>query len=217
VKQYQALLYNVYEDTLRAAFPVASSHLVQEWDLLIRAFMSSGRATDPQLWAMPLSFADWFAQDKAGEFAEKPFLPDLLYFEWREIEIENMEDGEVLPYRSDGNIEQDALVLNPDFVIEVLSYPVHKKITNEILTQQGNYYILIFRDHTDYDVHFVELSVAHALALSILEERPASVAKLSEKVTLQLQHADAQFVYQNLKLFFSHMLSSGFVLGFSSE
>ena len=44
---------------------------------------------------------------------QKPYLEDLLYFEWMEIEVHTMPDKPYPDYQSRGNIFMDRLALNP--------------------------------------------------------------------------------------------------------
>ena len=55
----------------------------------------------------------------------KPFLDDLLYFEWMEIEVHTMPDRPFPDYVKEGNVLEDRLAFNPEYEIIRMDYPVH--------------------------------------------------------------------------------------------
>ena len=90
---YRRLVFNVVKDSLEAAYPIAHSFINEkDWREMAYRFFSEHNCQTPQVWKLPFEFYEFAT---AGDFANKyniPFLNDLLYFEWLEIEVYMMED-----------------------------------------------------------------------------------------------------------------------------
>ena len=99
-----------------------------------------------------------------------PFLDDLLYFEWMEIEIHNMPDRPNPEFTDQGDLLNDRLVFNPEHEIIKLEYPVHMHPADTTPELKGDYYALIFRAPETGYVHFLDLSALNVYILSNLME-----------------------------------------------
>jgi hypothetical protein len=95
-----------------------------------------------------------------------PFLNDLLYFEWLEMEVHTMEDMEYPKARSEGDWMSERIALNPEHKLIPLTYPVHIVAPGkELEEKKGNYFLLIYRDKETGNVQFIDLSMFYTYIL----------------------------------------------------
>ncbi len=160
IDTYRSLVFNTVEDTLRRAYPITARALGSDrWSAFVNAFFSQYRSTSPELWRMPYGLYRFAQQSRWAERVSWPFLYDLLLFEWIEIEVYMMPDGDVPAIREMGDMWQERLVINPDHKLLKLSYPVFSVPPEAIVPEaKGEYFLLCFRHRESLDVHFIEIS-----------------------------------------------------------
>ena len=141
---YHRLVYNRFEDFIKTSFPLFSSFAGEELEPLIGEFLKLDH-TSPLLIDLGREFVEFFKETGTNLKESKPFLEDLLLYEWSEIEVFNAPD-------EDGPSEfswKDSYRLSVSSKLLHLRYPVHRAgelSPEEILKRQGDHYILLYRD-----------------------------------------------------------------------
>ncbi len=196
VQVYHDLVWGAFEDTLEKGYPLAfallgalpSAHAESAWLELIKAFVASAPKTSPLLWQMPAELVEFSHREQFAERFNTPWLDDLLRFEWMEIEVHMMPDGE-LPdkFRAYGESPDERLsgklVLNPDFQILVTEYPVFRSLEPHVLNTRGRYFVLGFRHRETCKVHFVELTPQLVVCVEWLAEEPRTLDSVFETLS----------------------------------
>ena len=212
---YRRLVRNVINNTLEQAFPITLDILDQkEWDKLVDDFLINHNAQTPQVWKLPKEFYDYVRDNTYDEKLERPYLNDLLYFEWIEIEIHTMPDQDIPAYTETGDMLRNQLIFTPEFRIIQLEYPVHLMAANESVNKKGKYYLLVFREKSTGSVNFLNLSV---LFVYLIEQM------LHEKKTLNEVLPDLQNLFgitnkqeatTKIKQFLDLLRKQKFLMGF---
>ncbi|MHB2149349.1 HvfC/BufC N-terminal domain-containing protein [Calditrichota bacterium LG25] len=214
---YRRLVRNIFSDTLRRAFPITVEILTSaEWDALLEAYMREARPQTPYIWKMPYEFYAFVVEkDYAGEF-KRPYLDDLLFFEWIEIDVFTMPDQPLPEFRSEGDFLKEKIALNPDHKIIELEYPVHKMAADETPPFRGQYFVLVFRELDSGQVKFVEISPLLALVWQHLQGKRQTGQEAIESVVELLGETTYEQLTPVILPFFNDMLLQGAVLGFSA-
>jgi len=170
VYHYRRLVYNVIDDSLQSAFPLTKNLLEElEWDSLVDTFFASHKSQSAQVWRMPEEFYLYWKSHPHTVVEKYPFLVDLLFFEWVEIEIFMMEDKPYPSFCEDGKYLSDSLAFNPEHKIIYVQYPVHLKNAGQINSNdKRDYYILIYREKETGKVQFMDISSYYTLVLENL-------------------------------------------------
>lgn len=169
---YRRLIYNIIQDTLQTAFPLTYNLIGKEnWNKMVDVFFANHKCKTAQVWKVPFEFYEYY-NDNIPPFANAPeFLRELLFFEWLEIEVYSMPDEEFLPFTTEGNIETDVFIPNPEIRIQPLMYPIHKKNTKTITSEdKGHYFVSIHRDYYTKRVMFNDLSYPYVEMLVKINE-----------------------------------------------
>lgn len=195
VKHYRRLVFNVFEDSLRAAYPLTYKLLEeQEWNDLVSQFMIDHNSSDPQVWKMPKEFYEYIAE--GHEISKKyPQIIDLLKFEWYEIEIYMQEDINII--KDINIINDDKINLNPNHVVLVLEFPVHIKPANDIHeNDKGHYFVSLHRRPDNFKVIFNDLAQGSATILYLLSQTPYTLDELfqvlNEVLNVSIDSGSAQ-------------------------
>lgn len=219
IKKYRDLVFTIVEDALRSAYPITYHVLKEEkWLQFVKHFFSLHPSAEPMLWKMPKQLYLFALDSNYGEKIGCSFLSDLLLFEWKEIEVQWMEDEEILykEFSIHKNNIEDIPVWNPDFEIIQISYPVHLNQFENIEDKAGNYFILIYRKQETGTSHFLELSPLLAYIIQTTHEDSISIATALNKAIVQ-HNIDAALI-SNLKSGLEHfckqMMEDKFLLGF---
>lgn len=217
VSVYRRLIFSNISETLRRAYPIAA-HLLEgeRWDFLVESFFSEHKIASPYLWQMPKEF--WHFVDEGG-FSEEwdlPYLDDLLHFEWLEIAVHMMADGESPPYTDKGDPMRDRLIVNPDHSIDPFRYPVFKGSSEEWAARPGNYFLLTYREPIDCTVHYIELSPLCTIIFELLRNAPLSGSDIVEWLVVR-QGQNREAMEQFCGIFLRELLVQKVVLGFMME
>ncbi len=214
---YRRLVYNVIWDTLKTAYPLTFKALErQEWDVLINDFFINHPASDPQVWKMPKELWEYVAQANYSAKLEKPYLAELLEFEWLEIELYSKENTAIKPYSTIGDTLHSIPVLNPYLVTREYHFPVYKFIGEELLDKKGPFHILIFRSEKDYKVHFIELNPFTYLLILVIQENEGLSLEAHLAEACKLMNIDFnQAIVEQSVTFFNMLLSKNVILGFT--
>jgi len=214
IHHYRHLVYNVIEDALQSAYPLTRQLLVDaEWGKMVDEFIRLHGCQSMQVWKMPSELYAYM-KDHPHPIKEKyPQLIDLLYFEWEEVDLFMMEDRTPSPFSTEGDLLRDPLVLNPEYRILRLEYPVHLKLARDITSfDKGDYYVLLFRDGNSGKVNFLELSAFYTWLIEYLYKGFA-VQELAVNGG-QLFHITAPEILDNTHYFLEELRKQEFILGF---
>jgi hypothetical protein len=164
--QYRRLVYNIIQDNIESAYPIAFKYLPTEvWEELVYDFFSIHECQSFQVWKLPKEFLEFVVENKYSEKHSIPFLNDLLNFEWAEMELYNTTD---IPYEYGsltGNVINDIISVNPEHLLVPLHYPVHLLPPLEAIDKKGNYFVLLFREKETGKIQFIDLSVWYAFII----------------------------------------------------
>lgn len=179
LRQYHRLVNNIINDSLEAAFPITRKLLQSdEWSNLVQEFFIRHACVSPQVWWMPHEFYRYIVDNNHSIINNYPILPDLLMFEWLEVELFMMEDLQP-ETKQKKQTPRDLLVLNPEHRLVRFNYPVHLKISSQIKPDdQGDYFLLLHREPETGKVIFTDVSVFFARMIEILGQRPSNAKEL---------------------------------------
>jgi hypothetical protein len=218
VKHYRRLVYNVVRDTLDTAYPISFASLGENlWDEMVQDFFSNHGGDSPQLWKMPLEFYEYHYEKKTSEKLNKPYLNDLLYFEWIEIEIHTMPDRPFPAYQNEGDIFTDVMAINPEFDLVRLEYPIHMFPVDEAVDKKGEYYLLIFRVPETGHVQFVNLSVIYTYLLGKIYEKGQALNDFKATLAHMAGIESEKFLDETLEKFIKDLIKKRFILGFRKK
>lgn len=217
VQQYRRLVYNIIDDTFEGAFPITRSFLNdEEWHGLIHEFFSKHQCQTPSVWKLPLEFYEFVMENPLELKIKYPFLTDLLYFEWLEIDVHTMPDIAYPNYSDKGDWLKDKIALNPEFKLLQFAYPVHQCKPAEMIANpgKGDYFVLIYRQPESGDVQFVNLSPLYTYVITTLSEGERDLNSIISEVC-EVFHIDRNTeVDDNIIKFLNQMKTRQFVLGF---
>ena len=218
LRHYRRLVNNVIRDSLDSAFPISLAALGEEtWDHLVQDFFSNGLPATPQIWKLPFEFYSYHAGLETGTRLQKPYLDDLLYFEWMEIEVYNMADRNFPVFTKEGKLLEDRLAFNPEYEIVRLEYPVHMHPAEESSALQGEYFVLIFRDPYTGFVQFINLSALNAYILSRMDEEGLPVGNLKGDIARATGIESGLYLDEVLEKFITDLMDKHLILGFKKE
>lgn len=212
---YRRLVYNVVKNTMDQAYPISVASMDEaEWDLLVHNFFSNHTTSSTQIWKLPYEFYQYHFSSGTAEKTGKPWLNDLLYFEWAEIEIHTMPDIEVGAIGIEGDPLKDRLILNPEHELVQLNYPVHLHAVKEVEDKQGKYYVLLFREPETGNVKFLDLSVLQAFILSRISEDGAAIESFKGEIAGIAQVESEKYLDNYLVDFVNNLRDRQMILGF---
>ena len=212
---YRRLINNVIRDVLDSGFPISLAALGEEqWDKMVQDFFANGQPGAPQVWRLPFEFYKYHVASETGNRLGKPYLDDLLYFEWMEIEVFNMPDRPYPDYQEKGNPLENKLAFNPEYEIVRMSYPVHMYPVEEAEGLKGNYFLLIYRMPESGYVNFLNLSALNIYVLTRLIEEDVPVAQLRGEIAQSTGIESAKYLDEALEKFIGELMQKKFILGY---
>ncbi|MCF8369098.1 MAG: DNA-binding domain-containing protein [Bacteroidales bacterium] len=218
VHHYRRLVYNVIDDSLQTAFPLTFDLLLdEEWEALVSYYFSTHKSKSSQIWQMPKEFYLFYKTSEHPLKSTYPYLVDLLYFEWTEIEVFMMEDIKYPDVLESGDLEHDVLKLNPEHKILHLNYPVHLKNGNMINEKdKADYFVLLYRERPGGKVQFVDLSLFFALLLENIHAKN-TIGQIILSLVEEYELDSYQNLMANTFQFIKKLREKGFILGFSGN
>lgn len=215
VLQYRRLVYNVVDDTLVSAYPLTHNLLSpKEWNRLVTDFFASHPCKSPQVWSMPKELWEWVKDTSPAVNRKYPFLEELLWFEWLEVELFMMENKTVA-HRKFGDIRKDKLVINPEHHLQYFNYPVHLKNAKYITpTDKGNYFLVMHREPETGKINFTKLSPFLVRMLEMLAEKPSAVNELTDKISKEFRVIKDKAVKEKVQEFVENAITGKLILGF---
>lgn len=215
VTHYRRLVYNVVDDMLQSAYPL-THHLLsaKQWTAMVQDFFSHHPCQSPQVWYMPRELYEYLIEAQHPLLEKYPFLSELLWFEWLEVELFMMEDRPA-SYTASGNINTDALVLNPEHQLQHFHYPVHLKPAKQIkAADKGDHFLALFRKPDNGEVAFMHLSPVLVTLLELLQEGPQGMDTLVEQACAAWQLPVNEEIREAAAAFFAQALENRLILGF---
>jgi hypothetical protein len=215
VHHYRRLITNAVRDTLDTAFPITLSALGEDaWELLVSDFFSAGIPQTPQIWKLPLEFYHYHAARKSGQRIDMPFLDDLLYFEWMEIEVHTMPDRPAPAFDVSGDLFHDRLVFNPEHEIIQLQYPVHTHPVREAVDMKGDYFALLYRLPESGHVQFLALSALNVYIFTRLQEEQIPLDEIKGEFARVAGTESGRYMDEALQQFLGDLIERKLILGF---
>lgn len=216
LKQYRQLLRNNIASILENAFPITNAALsMEKWEFLLDKFHSQHAAQTPQIWKLPLEFVNFCSENRFSEKMELPFLNDLLKFEWVEIEVHTMQNIYPEPYEKQGNIASGQFIVNPEYQITRLEFPVHIYSAEASVDHKGEYFLLTYRMPVEYEVRFMDLAPLHVYYFNKLANEQYTADKiLDEVLETSGQRLNIQELRNNLLDFITTLLKEKILLGY---
>ncbi len=177
-KVYRHLVYKVFFDVLSKAYPLFYKDVdKKKFEKIVYEFMQYG-AKNIKIWKMPNEFRTFVKKKKL--FEEIPYVNELLWFEWIEIELmmKNYSEQEVEKFSYANKYR-----LSQSCVLKKLKYKIFEKGSFD---KNSEYYLLGFYDFVNYRVIFREVSLPLYFLLKKmdkkgLEKAIKSIAKMSEQ------------------------------------
>jgi hypothetical protein len=218
IHHYRRLVSNVVNDTLQTAFPITVAALGNnQWDQLVQDFFANGSPQTPQVWKLPLAFYHYHSGRETGKLIGKPYLDDLLCFEWMEIEVHTMPDRPHPDFVSAGDLLKDRLVFNPAHEIVKLEYPVHTHPVDEAMSLKGAFYALLYRLPESGTVQFLDLSGLNVYIITRLQEEQLPLNRIKNEFARVAGIESVQYLDDALKQFLGDLLERQLILGFEKE
>lgn len=176
LKVYAELLYNKFDESLTACFPVINRILGDiAWRALVLEFIDNHTCRTPYYRRIPDEFVQYLRQIRP-EDPELPFLADLAHFEWVELQL-SIAEAIDLPHHilTAEQLLRAVPVFAPVMQLQTYQWPVEDIGPNYLPTEvpEDITYILGFRDHHE-QVQFVALSTATAHLVQRLHNRGLS-------------------------------------------
>ncbi len=218
VKHYRRLVFNVVKNNLFQAFPIVIDVIGKvKFVQLIDEFFSRHHAQTSQIWKLPGEFYEYA---KTSDWVEKynmPWLIDLLLLEWIEIKVHTMPDRTAPETQIQGDLFTSHLVINPDFEIIKLSYPVHLDPVRAAEQKKGDYFVLAFRNRDTGAVRFLNLSVLHAFLIENMVKEKHSLEKILQNSIDRFSIEDITQLKTAIKIFIKDLMDQRFILGFLKQ
>ena len=212
---YRRLIFNVLDGTFERAYPIFRRVVSEEaWKKVVRDFQINHDAKETRIWMLPFEFYDFCKANNYGQKLNRPYLNDLLYFEWIEIEIHTMPDKVIPEFKEVGDLLDDRLIINPEYKLIHLNYPVHNTSKDKLIKKKGNYFILVYREQENLDVRFFEFSTFFALVFELIVNHNYTGRNALIEAAKQFKLTDENSAIQNGIVFFNDLLSQGIILGF---
>jgi hypothetical protein len=168
---------------MKQAFPIANNILsAEEWDMLIDDFFALHDARTFQVWKLPFEFYRFVSEQSYGIRFNKPYLSDLLHFEWIEIEVHTMADQQAEPYLKNGDVKNDLIEVNKEYRLIRLSFPVHLFAAEESKKHTGSYYLLVYRHSKTFEVRFADLSELNVLFFDKITVEKKTIGNILKEI-----------------------------------
>ncbi len=215
---YRRLVYNVVKDSLESAFPIVFSYITKdEWEEMVYQFFSEHACKTPQVWKLPLEFYEFAIAKKYDETYNIPFLNDLLYFEWMEIEVYMMPDIDYPHYKNEGDWFHDQIIVNPEHRLVKFNYPVHLNHPSKIKKEmKGDYFLLLFREKDSGKVQFINLSILFTFIIEKITDGKDKLESIMGDIIYFFGINDERLLRIKITEFLTSLKEKGFIVGFKS-
>lgn len=218
---YIGLLYNKFNDSLTACFPVTYAILGETaWQELVKDFIAEHRCLSPYYRQIPDEFIQYL-QTEWVNHTGLPYLLELAHFEWVGLILAITDAEPVVKYESAVN---DWLACHPVFapVLQLLNYAYPVQSINEnyqpATPPEQVTHILGFRDKDDA-VQFIELNPATARLVEILQDTDDSftVREAIQQIAAELQHPEPSALFTFGVATLTDLMQQGAILGRAAD
>jgi len=211
---YRRLVFNVIKDALETTYPISFKYIEKNiWEEMVYNFFSIHKCSDPQVWRMPKEFYQFCKSNDYAEIYAIPFLNDLLWFEWLEVELYMMEDIEYPEYKSSKNWLTKKVAVNPEHRLIKLEYPVHLEKPFDTIKKKGDYFLLLHREKESGRIQFMNLSVLFAFLIENISKSEKTVEQILNDILFIFGINDLVLLQNEAYRFLEDLKSKGFVLG----
>ncbi len=202
---YEELFFNNVCGFVNACFPVAAQCLGEAlWAQLSREFFTRWRCDTPIFSQIPYEFVR-FCSDTFLDVNTPKWLPELLHYEWVELDVDLDESHLDLP-------EQPGVMrLNPSARLLAYEWPVHT-ITATHLPSEGQPTFLVVYRGADFSVRFSELNSTTYLLLEQLVAQEVDAAELVHQFLEKHPQLDADAVKRFAPALLQQFVESGVIL-----
>lgn len=212
---YRRLTSNITKSALKNAYPITHKFLEKiQWDEMVEDYFANHKMQTPQVWKMPFEFYQFVEEKEYSKKYNIPFLDELLYFEWLEIELHTMEDIDIPDYNKEGDLLEDIPLLNPESELVSFKYPVHRVKPTELIGKEGNYFLLAFRKQNSGTIRFIELSPFFAFVIQTQDEQKINLKKAIEFTAKTFKIKDYNKAIQHGLALYNELFTQGFILGY---
>jgi len=211
---YRWLVFNVVKEALETTYPISFKYIDSEiWDEMVFQFFSVYKCSDPQVWRMPVEFYEFCKEENFSEKHQLPFLYDLLYFEWLEVELYMMEDITFPKFGDSENWFDRRIAVTPEYRIIKLEYPVHMEKPFDTVNKKGDYFLLLFREKETGRIQFVNLSVLFAFLVENIVLADKTLAEILNDILYIFGINDIEILQSETLKFLKDLKKRGFVVG----
>lgn len=159
---YEHLLFNNISGFIDNCFPVARSLFDDtEWLDIRRAFFSEWRCVTPIFSQIPYEFVRYISERPIGERLPS-FLPELLHYEWVELEVD-LDEADIYSASLSG------LAINPSAKLLAYQWPVHQ-ISKEFRPSEVQQTCLVVYRDENLSVRFSEVNPTTLILLQYMQE-----------------------------------------------
>ncbi|MEJ2670092.1 MAG: putative DNA-binding domain-containing protein [Gammaproteobacteria bacterium] len=219
---YCELFYNNVEGFIRNGFPVIFSLMShQEWHSLIRDFYEQHECRTPYFTAVGREFVAYLESERAACTDDRPFLLELAYYEWLEVDVRICPDPEVdvIYDASNDDLLDSPIVMSP-FVRPVqFQYPVHqiKRDFQPKTPPEHATFLVVYRNR-DEGVSFLTVNVLTWRLIQLLqgEERggkPWTGRQAMEALAAEAPQLPLSTILDFGAPFLSELKDKGLILG----
>jgi len=140
-----------------------------------------------------------------------------MYFEWIEIDVHTMKDEEIPAFDEQGDLLESPVIINPEYRLLHLQYPVHKMPAADLVQNKGDYFVLAYRHQDTLSVKFFELSALFGVVFEILANNSVNARTALSSAAEMFNIEDEQELIQNSLPFLNDLVAQGIILGFEEE
>lgn len=184
INTYKELIHYRFKEVIYAAFPrfleLIKEDMINE---LIVSFIKS-RPQTPFIWKMPDEFRHFLTKTDLSR--TYPFMHDMLWFEWIEVEIFM---GNYQPQINQNFNWENFYTLSPSARMKELHYPVYYDGAYE---EGGIYPLLMFYNFQTHDVHFQEITPFLQQLIMGLDTMPLNLSLQKLCQTYDIEVAEVQ-------------------------
>jgi hypothetical protein len=214
---YRRLVFNVVLNTMTHAFPIAHKAFGnKKFTDLVHDFFLNHDSQTPQVWKLPFEFYEYVVANKHQEKFAMPFLNDLLLFEWIEIGVHTMPNIIPSNFQNEGNMFTDILIVNQEYKILKLNYPVHLYAPNKAKDLVGNYYLIALRNPENFNVKFLNLSILHVYFIEQLSIEEQTINEIINKAS-EIFNLEKNLLITNITPFLNDMFLQKLILGYKKH
>lgn len=173
LKIYRELFFNNVCDFVETAYPVLKNLLPEdEWSTLVTDFFAEHRCQSPYFRDISLEFRTWMEAECTEFIAAKPWVQELLHYEWMELaaecaEIQNAETR----VNPEGDLLAGLPVVGAGVWPLAYRWPVHALDPDRLATASPPdmpTFMIVYRDDED-SVRFIEVNALTARLVELLQ------------------------------------------------